>query len=164
MALIHALANTDVPFHPISNFTKFIQQARSKTPEERAKLLETTQLFANIHTETATTGQSAVPTNLDTEFHFTCFVEAPEAEFRERAKRGGETETDGVEADSEGSGMRLVELDGDRAGPIDRGPSNDFLKDVAEVIKRVYVKAHSTNMNFSMLALSQPPVELEQTE
>lgn len=99
-----------------------------KTPEERAHLLETTPLFANIHLETAGSGQTAVPSNLDTDLHFTCFVEAPEAEFRERAKHATDpAKKDKVPVNAEGSGTRLIELDGTRGGPIDRGECKNFL-------------------------------------
>ena len=80
-----------------------------KTPEERAKLLETTPLFANIHADAAAAGQTGVPDNLDTDLHFTCFVQAP-----------GQT-TEIIRS------MRLIELDGGRAGPVDRGQCTDLL-------------------------------------
>lgn len=79
------------------------------SPIERSKLLETTPLFASIHAQAASTGQTAVPTNLDTDYHFTCFVQK-------------EVEKDGVIS------KRLVELDGRRAGPVDRGPSEDLIE------------------------------------
>lgn len=85
-----------------------------KTPLERAEFLESTDLFADIHAALATGGQTAVPTDLDTDLHFTCFVQAPEASARE-----AEIPTDK---------RRLIELDGRRAGPVDRGASTDFLK------------------------------------
>lgn len=85
-----------------------------KTPLERAKFLETTDIFANIHAAAAASGQSAVPENLDTDLHFTCFVQAPEASARETETVTGE--------------FRLIELDGRRAGPVDRGKSTDLLK------------------------------------
>lgn len=99
-----------------------------KTPEERAHLLETTPLFANIHLETAGSGQTAVPSNLDTDLHFTCFVEAPEAEFRDRAKHATDpAKKDEDPENAEGSGTRLIELDGTRGGPIDRGECKNFM-------------------------------------
>ena len=85
-----------------------------KTPLERAKFLESTDLFANIHAAAAAGGQTAVPTDLDTDLHFTCFVQAPEASAREAEIATGE--------------RRLIELDGRRAGPVDRGESTDLLK------------------------------------
>ena len=84
-----------------------------KTPLERAKFLETTDIFADIHAAAATGGQSAIPDNLDTDLHFTCFVQAPEASAREAETVTGE--------------LRLIELDGRRMGPIDRGKSTDLL-------------------------------------
>jgi ubiquitin carboxyl-terminal hydrolase L3 len=87
-----------------------------KTPLERAALLERTPLFANIHAEMASEGQSAVPPNLDTDLHFTCFVRAPSAESRRSEVTGHD--------------WRVIELDGSRDGPVDHGPctDKDFLK------------------------------------
>ena len=83
------------------------------TPLERAELLKKTSLFANIHADAANTGQTPVPANLDTDYHFTCFVQAPSY---------GDGKATGE------SGLRLIELDGRRVGPVDRGPSEDLLK------------------------------------
>lgn len=85
-----------------------------QTPLERARFLETTEIFADIHASVATGGQTAVPDKLDTDLHFTCFVQAPEASVREAEVATGE--------------RRLIELDGRRAGPVDRGKSTDLLK------------------------------------
>jgi ubiquitin carboxyl-terminal hydrolase L3 len=82
---------------------------------ERAKFLESTKIFATIHADIAASGQTAVPNELDTDLHFTCFVQALEASVRE----------DGVLPTGE---LRLIELDGGRAGPVDRGVSTDLLK------------------------------------
>lgn len=94
----------------------YYYRSLDKTPLERAKLLEKTPLFADIHAEMASTGQSAVPSNLDTDLHFTCFVEAPSADSR---KAGLTT-----------SSKRVIELDGSREGPVDHGPcaEDDFLQ------------------------------------
>ncbi|KAF7309659.1 Ubiquitin carboxyl-terminal hydrolase [Mycena indigotica] len=140
MGLIHAIANSDVTIAPMSPLAKFIDECSDKTPDQRAKLLETTPLFGDIHAEAASGGQSAVPTDLDTNLHFTCFVEAP-------AGRGPE---------SEATGMRLVELDGRRKGPVDRGECTDFLKDVAKVVQEVYIKGGPESLQFSMMSLGPP--------
>ncbi|KAJ7695172.1 hypothetical protein B0H17DRAFT_1056689 [Mycena rosella] len=132
MGLIHAIANSDATLKPESPLSKFIDQCTDKTPEERAKLLETTPLFADIHAQAASSGQSAVPTNLDTDLHFTCFVAAPSA--------------------GTGPGMRVVELDGRRNGPIDRGECTDLLADAAKVIQEVYM-GNSQSMQFNVMAL-----------
>jgi hypothetical protein len=85
-----------------------------KTPLERAHFLESTDLFTGIHAAAAASGQTAVPDNLDTDLHFTCFVQAPDA-----SARTAEVAT---------SERRLIELDGGRAGPVDRGKSTDLLE------------------------------------
>jgi ubiquitin carboxyl-terminal hydrolase L3 len=71
---------------------------------------------------------------LDTELHFTCFVKAPEADFRRIARdRDGEDAEEDLEKEREeaargpGTGMRLIELDGRREGPIDHGECKDLL-------------------------------------
>ena len=87
----------------------------AKTPLERAKLLlENTSPFKNIHAETAVTGQTAPPPDLNVDLHFTCFVEAPDASVR--APASGQYS------------KRLIELDGSRDGPMDHGVVDNFLK------------------------------------
>ena len=93
-----------------------------KTPKERAELLETTSLFANIHADAAVAGQSGVPDNLDTDLHFTCFVQAPEVS----------------EIPTQMQTMRLVELDGRRAGPVDRGECTDLLRVGIDILGLVH--------------------------
>ena len=93
---------------------RLTQTFKDKTPLERAKLLENDTLFKNIHADTAKTGQTAPPEDLDVDLHFTCFVEAPDASVR--------TSKDAAYS------RRLIELDGGRDGPMDHGPVKDFLK------------------------------------
>ncbi|GLB43457.1 putative ubiquitin carboxyl-terminal hydrolase [Lyophyllum shimeji] len=134
IGLLHALANSNVELAPNSPLARFIEECKAKTPEERAKHLETTPLFANIHAEAASGGQTAVPTDLDTDLHFTCFVQAG----------------------SPGA-YRIVELDGRRAGPVDRGAlEKDLLTDVAKIVKETYV-SNTSSVQFSMVALGGPP-------
>lgn len=86
---------------------------KAKTPVERAELLKNTTLFKSIHAETASTGQTAPPDDLENvELHFTCFVEAPSASTRTSAT--GEYS------------KRLIELDGSLEGPMDHGPVKEF--------------------------------------
>jgi ubiquitin carboxyl-terminal hydrolase L3 len=101
---------------------------------ERAKILETTPLFANIHAEEAVSGQSTIPDDLYTELHYTCFVQAPEAGLRARAATVDTQATDAQEGAEDagvtagtGTGMRLIELDGSRKAPIDHGECKDLL-------------------------------------
>ncbi|KAE9400352.1 peptidase C12, ubiquitin carboxyl-terminal hydrolase 1 [Gymnopus androsaceus JB14] len=138
IGLLHALANTGVKFTPSSPLAKFVEACKDKIPEERAKFLETTPLFAEIHEETASAGQSAVPTDLDTDLHFSCFVEA---------------EIEGV--------PHVVELDGRRVGAMDRGKiedGSDLLTEVAKLVKDDYIKSAAGSIQFSMTALG-PPAE-----
>ncbi|THH05178.1 hypothetical protein EW146_g9971 [Bondarzewia mesenterica] len=75
----------------------------------------------------------------DVDLHFTCFVQAPSASAREN-------ETEPME-------MRLIELDGRRNGPIDRGVCTDFLRDVAKYVKEQMIPKASS-AQFSMMALA----------
>ncbi|KAH9475517.1 Ubiquitin carboxyl-terminal hydrolase 3 [Psilocybe cubensis] len=152
IGLIHALANSDVTFTPTSLLQKYIIQCENKTPLERAELLATTPLFADIHAESADSGQSAQ--TIDTDLHFTCFVEAPDADIRGAAQGAGISE--GAKTDTKTSGMRLIELDGRRAGPVDHGECTDLLKDVANLVKARYMSA-STSVYFNLMALTTAP-------
>ena len=100
--------------HQFSFINAWSSPFAEKTPLERAKFLECTDLFTNIHAAAASGGQTAVPDDLNTDLHFTCFVQAPEASAREAEIATGE--------------RRLIELDGGRAGPVDRGKSTDLLE------------------------------------
>jgi len=96
---------------------------------ERAKLLETTPLFTQIHAEMAKEGQTPVrPEDLQTDLHFVCFVEAPDADFRDRAAQSAGASLEGEAVEDNTSGKRLIELDGTRDGPVDRGECKDLLK------------------------------------
>ncbi|KAH9946529.1 peptidase C12, ubiquitin carboxyl-terminal hydrolase [Amylocystis lapponica] len=141
IGLLHALANSDVTIVPESPLARFIDECKDKTPEERAKTLETTPLFANIHAEAASGGQTSVPVDLNTDLHFTCFVKAPSPPREE-----------GIVPDE---AARVIELDGRRQGPIDRGECVDLLQDVARFVREVYV-ANTASVQFSMLSLGPP--------
>jgi len=149
IGLIHALANSGVTFTPTSPLQKFIIECEGKTPLERAQALATTPHFANIHAQTAAAGQTQP--NIDTNLHFTCFVEAPDADIRQEAQ--GKVPDPAAENDKTSTGMRLIELDGRRNGPIDRGECTDLLADAAKFINTRYVSA-STSLNFNLMALT----------
>lgn len=113
---------------PHSRFINLVHT--DKTPVERAKLLEETTLFGSIHSAAANSGQTDASTaNMNTELHFTTFVRAPAPGRRARVCEG-----EGVSVVEPGNGVgeqdewRLVELDGMRMGPIDRGECKDLLK------------------------------------
>ncbi|KAJ2928411.1 hypothetical protein H1R20_g8676, partial [Candolleomyces eurysporus] len=154
IALIHALANSGVTWAPGSALHNWIVECKGKTPEERAKSLESRPIFANIHAETAQEGQTAP--NIDTDLHFVCFVATPDADIRKVAT-GQQSPVDAA-AQTEGAGdtgVRLVELDGRRPGPIDHGVCKDLLKDVAELVKKRYL-TQTESVYFSLMALGPP--------
>ncbi|KAI6111814.1 hypothetical protein EDD16DRAFT_1485269 [Pisolithus croceorrhizus] len=144
MALIHALSNSDVTLIPESPLAKFIDECKGKTPLERSALLATTPLFASIHSSAAMAGQTDASTaDMQTTLHFTAFVRAPAASARAHEPKNVE--------------WRLIELDGRREGPIDRGKCSDLLKDAANYVDRFYV-SHANSMRLSMVALCPGPV------
>jgi len=113
---------------PPSRFINLVHT--DKTPVERAKLLEETSLFGSIHAAAANSGQTnASEADMNTELHFTAFVRAPAP-----SRRAHVREEEGVSVEEPGEGVgeqeqwRLVELDGMRMGPIDRGECEDLLK------------------------------------
>ena len=156
-------------FIPSRNAVLIFLPCTEKTPAERAELLEKTSLFADIHSEAAQSGQSAVPTNLDTNLHFTCFVKAPAVRVDDASPTGNAGSTEGVAP----SGFRVLELDGRREGIVDRGECKDLLhvrrmssvtfvcmlsvsQDVAQIVKDNYMAA-AASMEFSMMAFGPPP-------
>ncbi|KAG8878113.1 ubiquitinyl hydrolase 1 [Serendipita sp. 405] len=143
IALLHSIYNTDVTIKPDSPLQKFQLQAIELNPDERAKLLETTDLFATAHATAASQGQSSLPPNLDTNQHFVAFVQAPD-------------QGDGDEVD--GDGMRLVEVDGRRPHPVDHGPSTDLLKDAAKLIKEKYIDT-TDSLNFTIITMGPPQAD-----
>ncbi len=104
-------------------------------PLQRSKLLEESDIFANIHADAANSGQTTAPSaDVEPPFAFTCFIRAPSP------------------ASVQTGGFRLLELNGARDGPVDRGDCENLLKDVAKYVREVHIK-NTTDPKFSMLAL-----------
>lgn len=159
MALIHALSNSDVTLIPESPLAKFIDECKDKTPLERSALLATTPLFASIHSSAATAGQTDASTaDMETNLHFTAFVRAPapSARAHERKVAGDAEFVVEPGETAENVEWRLIELDGRREGPIDRGKCDDLLKDAARFVNAFYV-AHTNSVQLSMVALCPGP-------
>jgi len=156
IGLIHALANSGVTFTPTSHLQEFVRECEDKTPLERAQALATTSHFANIHAEIAEAGQTQH--NIDTNLHFTCFVKAPDADIRQEAE--GKVPDPVAVNNKTSTGMRLIELDGRREGPIDRGECKDLLADAAEFINSQYVKG-SASLSFNLMALTTGKILFE---
>jgi len=136
IGLLHAVINSGVDIGPETPLHQYIDKCQSLNPQERGELLEKSDIFAAIHLGAANHGQTAAPAaDAEVDFHFTCFVPAPDP--------------------SQEGAQRLIELDGVRGGPIDCGPCTDLLSDVAKYVKSKYISA-SENVNFSMVALAPP--------
>ena len=124
-------------FLSVANLDHLYSTILDLDPFERSKLLETTSIFSEIHAESASSGQTAAPTaDTKVDLHFTCFVAAPDPQ--------------------DPTKKRLIELDGRRLTPVDRGPCSDLLGSAARAIKECYVDTASS-LQFSMLALAPPP-------
>jgi len=137
IGLLHALINSGVDIGPETPLHQYIDKCQELTPQQRGELLEKSDIFTAIHLDAANQGQTAAPAaDANVDLHFTCFVPAPDP--------------------SEKGAQRLIELDGNRGGPIDCGPCKDFLSDVAAYVKKTYVST-SDSVHFSMVALAPPP-------
>ncbi|KAJ8463542.1 hypothetical protein ONZ45_g17542 [Pleurotus djamor] len=177
MAISHALANSNVTFAPHSALTKFTMECQGKSIKERSNLLENTPLFTDIHTNLASQGQSIVTEEvMDTPLHYSAFVAAPEPDLRKKASEGGaaaaalslvSSVTENLSAlkeaaetiagaPRESTGMRLIELDGARAGPYDRGECKDVLLDAVRFIKEHHIAFSPADIRFNILALAPP--------
>jgi len=140
VGLLHALINSGVDIGPDTPLHHYMDQCQGLNPQQRGELLEKSDIFATIHLDAAQRGQTTAPAaDADVNLHFTCFVPAPDP------KQPG--------------GLRLIELDGNRGGPIDCGPCSELLKDSAAYIKNKYLDS-SNDLHFSMVALA-PPLEPE---
>ncbi|SCZ97787.1 BZ3500_MvSof-1268-A1-R1_Chr7-3g09588 [Microbotryum saponariae] len=153
--LLHALANAGVPLEP-GYLTKLFEQCKDKTPLERAQLLTATDELERVHTETASSGQTAASPSsnpilvqnfillflstinlppqtpdLDTQvdLHFCTFVE----------HKGN-----------------LIELDGRRNSPINRGKiTRNLLQDTAVRVKKIIELSNS--LEFNLITLNPTP-------
>ena len=131
-----------------------ISECVDLTPAERAKLLETTELFASAHAAAANDGQSRMPEGGKTNEHFVAFVQAPDP--------------------TQPGKHRLIELDGRRSCPADLGECTDLLsvslilrlaripgltclksKATATFVKNNYMSLTNSD-TFSMIALGPP--------
>nr|ODN97700.1 ubiquitin carboxyl-terminal hydrolase L3 [Cryptococcus depauperatus CBS 7855] len=139
IGLLHALLNLPegdtTSLTPGSELAQFKAMSLSMSGAERANLLEEATFFSDAHTAAAQTGQSNVPTDLDVDTHFIAFVEG--------ANENGE--------------KRIVELDGGRKGPLDRGASICFLQDVANMVQEKYFDRAEGDVSFNLIVLAGQP-------
>lgn len=129
IGLLHALGNNrdKLQFHTGSFLQEFFENARDKTPDERAKLLEGDRRLAEAHSESAQQGATEnTEETMNTDLHFVAFVQID---------------------------SHLYELDGRKAGPISRGKSDNLLTDSVRVIKE-YMALNPDRLEFAACALS----------
>lgn len=124
MGLLHAIGNSSAKTHlsPSSPLAKLLADAIPLNPEERADLLINSKELEKAHSTNAQAGQSAAPAaDSKVDLHFTAFV---------RSEAGD-----------------LIELDGRRKGPLNRGKvedQNELLKATAKFVQENYVGFHSS--------------------
>lgn len=130
VALIHAIANNvgDIALDD-GPMKQFIEQTKSKNPEERGKDLEDFVGIAEVHDKLAKEGQTAAPDkDAKVEPHFITFVHV------------------------DGS---LYELDGRKKFPINHGTTTEesFLVDAASVC-RLFMERNPDETRFAIVALT----------
>ncbi|XP_055695578.1 ubiquitin carboxyl-terminal hydrolase-like [Lutzomyia longipalpis] len=130
IALIHSIANNpDVELEENGILTKYLNQTRNLTPEERGRILEGSEEFIETHKEVAQEGQTEAPDPHDkVNYHFIAFVN----------KNG-----------------QLFELDGSREFPVKHGPtsSETFLQDAAKICK-TFMEDNPDEVRFNVIALT----------
>lgn len=125
IALIHAVANNDIPLAP-GILQTFLEGCEGKDSEKRADFLGQVAAFATAHEEVAQAGLTAVPDNVL--YHFIALV------------------------NFKGT---LYELDGRKAFPIAHGPvkEGELAKECARVCKE-FMARDPDNVNFNIMALT----------
>lgn len=119
MGLIHAIGNSSAKSHlsSTSPLLKLLSDSIPLNPLERADLLINSKELEQTHSTNAQAGQSVVPTaDSRVDLHFTAFV---------RNENGD-----------------LIELDGRRKGPLNRGKvekQEDLLEVTAKFVQENYV-------------------------
>lgn len=85
-------------------------------------MLDEADFFETAHKSAAQSGQSAVPTDLENvEEHFITFIEAENV-------KGSAVSSGPHEIQLTSREKRVVEMDGGRTGPFDRGPCSSLLE------------------------------------
>jgi ubiquitin carboxyl-terminal hydrolase L3 len=121
---------------PNSTFANLFAACLPLNPEDRALALEASGELESAHAEAVMQGDSSVPDNAEDEvdFHYVSFV---------KSHKNG----------------HLYQMDGDRKGPIDRGPllspGEDILAEGAlNVIREFIQREEGGSPKFSLLALA----------
>eukprot|EP00277_Geminigera_cryophila_P011365 CAMPEP_0179450592 /NCGR_PEP_ID=MMETSP0799-20121207/34587_1 /TAXON_ID=46947 /ORGANISM="Geminigera cryophila, Strain CCMP2564" /LENGTH=233 /DNA_ID=CAMNT_0021244887 /DNA_START=182 /DNA_END=883 /DNA_ORIENTATION=+ len=128
IASIHAVVNTAAGESLVSGsaLASFVDETKGLHPQDRGLALEKHEGIRAVHCAQAQEGQTQSHTEA-VDHHFVCFVH---------------------------SGGRLLELDGLKGAPVDRGPTNQdsLLVDAAEVVKAEFF-AKNPDAKYILLAL-----------
>ncbi|KAJ4345439.1 ubiquitinyl hydrolase 1 [Didymosphaeria variabile] len=137
-AILHAISNGEGRhfIRPNSVLANLLEGCQTLAPEECAERLEASQEIERIYSQAARMGESEISENPEDEvdFHFVCFVK-------------------------DGSGREILELDGDRMGPVRRGQlaasDEDLLGETGRRIMKQYFKSEGDggNVAFNLMAL-----------
>lgn len=140
-ALVNGFAKNDGMLVPDSYIEKLASNIEALDVDERSKLLEGDSELETLHRAVASKGSTEAPDANDSiDLHYVCFT---------RSAR--------VTGDGKNKENHLVELDGRRNGPIDRGilsDDEDLLSDLALDQIRAFLSREKENPMFSILALS----------
>lgn len=117
-----------------SVLAKLFALIQDKDVEETATILEGSQDLEEAYKVVALKGDTSPPEDPEEEvdYHYLCFVKSNDE-------------------------ARLVELDGDRNGPVDRGPiahGTDLMAEEALAVMRTYILEGGENVGFNLMALA----------
>ncbi|KAF3031551.1 ubiquitinyl hydrolase 1 [Didymella keratinophila] len=132
-AILHAVCNGDAASFIDSLLAELLRH-RNLPPQDLARILEASARLEEMYSDAAVRGDSNVPEDAeeDVDYHYVCFVKNRSA--------------------------RILELDGDRKGPIDRGVlsnhEDDMLSEASkDVVRRYFERERGQNLGFSLMAL-----------
>ncbi|KAF3031937.1 ubiquitinyl hydrolase 1 [Didymella heteroderae] len=135
-AILHAVCNGEAAGFVQSDsiLSEFLRHYRSLQPQDSAQALEASASLEAIYNEAAMRGDSTVPEDAQEEvdYHYVCFVKHRHS--------------------------HILELDGDRKGPIDKGVllkhDDDMLSEGSMNVVREYIQREKGgNIGFSLMAL-----------
>ena len=131
IGLLHAVANSAAADAVRADMplAHLLAQARTLSPEARTQLLADSEALRAAHAATAQEGQTAAPdAHADVDLHFVALVRGPHGE--------------------------LVELDGRRRGPVERGSCGEsLLQSAAHFVQQHYMAADPDQVHFNLIAL-----------
>ncbi|KZM24554.1 Ubiquitinyl hydrolase 1 [Ascochyta rabiei] len=134
-AILHAVCNGDaVSFIDPDSLLAELLRHRNVPPRDFARTLEASARLEETYSKAAMAGDSNVPEDAEEEvdYHYVCFVKNRHS--------------------------HILELDGDRKGPIDKGPllnhDDDLLSEASMAVVRGYIeRERGHNLGFNLMAL-----------